>query len=421
MSDEEYSDTYEQISRDDASRSSSGSDSDSDSSRDSARRLMPPNRSGAPRSVSPVTAGVQPTWGLSVGQPPPEGSGDAGRRFLQTMFGVNAAAPADAPAAEISGVAKMYRHDCQNKSCPPRWSAFATLEDEDKDLKKRIADQPILHRHTKKAGKWVTQHFTIQCSTMRTIVEEVLEATFQDVDQIVEDWTFQPPYRELVHSWDALKEACAGLTDEKKKAAAKTLIDFLTPVLAVSVELLSMTRKTGKVEFENVWQIFPPGALAVTSLYGVETLCRVMRYQKMLLPEDFYWLITLEYVDWNGEKCGYGTTSKSIMRFTGLKQVRSLSVYALDFDDTAEEKKAEMLKRGRRFESLRGYHFLTCKENGRKIVIDDDDGAKQKAVSILISSTFHYLPSAIFGTFRLAILSLDYRVYFQSCYLYSTF
>jgi hypothetical protein len=206
-------------------------------------------------------------------------------------------------------------------------------------------DQPIVHRHTRISGKWVTQSFTVQCSVMRGILGEALEK-YQDLDMDVEDWTFKPPYRALVHRWDRLKEIQAALTDEAKTEAAKTLMEFLTPVLAGSVESLSMTRNTGKVEFDNVWQIFPPGALAVTSLYGVKKLCRVTRYQQMQMPHGFYWLIMLEYVHRNGQSCGYSSTSKSIMRSAGLKPVHSLSVYALDFDDVAQAKKAEMLKRG---------------------------------------------------------------------------
>ena len=206
----------------------------------------------------------------------------------------------------------------------------------------------------------------------------------------LEDWTLEPPYRALVHRWDRLKEIQAGLTDEAKVEAAKTLMEFLTPVLAGSVVSLSMTIKTGKVEFDNVWQIFPPGALAVTRLYGVETLCRVTRYQQMQMPGDFYWLITLEYVDWNGLSCGYSSTSKSITRFAGFRDVHSLTVYALDFNDAAQAKKAEMLKRGRRFESLRGYHFLTCNENGRKVMVNYHGEAKQKAVSQPMFFAFRY-------------------------------
>jgi hypothetical protein len=281
------------------------------------------------------------------------------------------------PAA---GVAELYQHDCPNESCPQRISEFATLDEEEENLYKRHADTPILHLHSHKKKKWVTEFFKIQCPIMRDILREALHK-YQDLDMDLKEWVFAPPYRALIHRWDKLKEIQAGLTDEEKIQPAKTLVEFLTPVLAGSVESLSETRKTGKVNFRNVWQIFAPGVLAVTNLYGVETLCRVTKYEKKSLPNNRYcWLIHLEYVDWNGQRCGYSTSSKSISKFSGFKHIRSLPVYALEFDGAAEEKKAEMLKRGRRFESLRGYHFLTCNENGRKVVLDDCT-ANLKAVS----------------------------------------
>jgi hypothetical protein len=285
--------------------------------------------------------------------------------------------------ADDAAVTKLYRHDCKSECCPERWSAFDSVDDEEKDLKQRTVNEPIVHRHRRKSGKWITHSFTVQCPTMRGILAEALDK-YQDLDMDLEDWTFEPPYRALVHRWDRLKEIQAELVDETKTEATNALMRFLTPVLAGSVESLSLTRKTGKVEFENVWQIFAPNTLAVTNIYGVETLCRVSRYEKMPYGvDDFIWVITLEYVDWNGQMCGYSNIAKTITRFNGFQHVHSLPVYALEFHPAAEAKKAAVLARGRRFESLRGYHFLTCNENGRKVVFSEDDKAKQKVVSYL--------------------------------------
>jgi hypothetical protein len=156
----------------------------------------------------------------------------------------------------------------------------------------------------------------------------------------------------------------------------------LTPVLASCVESLSQTRITGKVKFDNAWQIFAPGVLALTHFFGVETLCRICKYEYKAPArgEPLHLYVNIEYVDWNGQKCGYASTIKIISPFKGFKHVKDLPVYALSFNDDPDTKKQEILERGRRFEALRGYHHLTCKGNARKLIFDVDGAPKLKPV-----------------------------------------
>jgi hypothetical protein len=321
---------------------------------------------------------------MATGQAPPQ--------IAESVPGIRVAASEQNDTANrlalvkthnIEGVTRLYQHDCPLKCCPQRWSEFPSFQDEEDDLDRRTAKVPILHRHVYNNKKWVTQSFTIQCPVIKDIIRHALHK-YQDLDMDLEAWTFTPPYRALVHRWDKLKEIQMALTDAPKIASAKSLMEFLTPVLTESVESLSHTKRTGKINFNNVWQIFPPGVLALTKLYGVETICRVIKYEHKRIDNGPIWIITLEFVDWNGQKCGYSTTSKMIEKFDGFKHVKDLPVYAMSFDDASEEKQIQMLKRGRRFERFRGYHFLTCNENGRKIVFDEYGGSKLKAVRLLI-------------------------------------
>jgi hypothetical protein len=275
---------------------------------------------------------------------------------------------AAAPMPQVSMVGMLYRHDC--RYCGSRWSEFANLDEEHAHLGKKIAHIPIIHRHTYEDKHWVTSSFTIHNDAMKDILSRALDK-YQDLDMELENWMFRPPYRPIVHRWDRLKELQANTTNTLSKQVADTLMKFLEPILATSVDALSQTRRTGKISFEAVWQIFPPGELVLTKFFGVDTICRVLKYERQEVERTSFWIITTEYVDWNGENCGYTTTKTTIVEFDGFRRVTALPVYPLSFNSAAADIRSEMIERGRRFERLRGYHFLAC--SGKKVLLENSE------------------------------------------------
>ena len=276
---------------------------------------------------------------------------------------------------------KLYRHDCAYDSCPKRWSKFPNHEEDQENLKKETASDPIVHRHIFHDNKWQTQSFTIQCPHMRDHLLVALDK-YQDFDAGLEGWTFSPPYKPIVHRWEQLN-ALVGSTDAEKepekKAAIDKLMEFLNPIVAPSVKALAETRRTGKIGFEDVWQIFPPGDLVMTSFFGVPAVCRTTKYKLEEPPyEAPYWVISLEYLDWNGERCGYASTTVNIRYFGGARHVVQLPVYPLEFNKSAEAVRAQITERGRKFEKLRGYNFQKCV--GTKILLETKDPEERPEV-----------------------------------------
>src|SRR6266568_1026226 len=98
-----------------------------------------------------------------------------------------------APAPAMNAVTKLFRHDCQRKCCPKRWSTFADHEEEQENLKSSTTDDQILHRHIFTNRKWVTESFTIQSPAMRAHLKVAL-AKYQDFDLELENWAFKSPF-----------------------------------------------------------------------------------------------------------------------------------------------------------------------------------------------------------------------------------
>ncbi|KAI8635237.1 P-loop containing nucleoside triphosphate hydrolase protein [Xylariaceae sp. FL1651] len=284
---------------------------------------------------------------------------------------LNSTGEAEASALGYSSklVSNWYRHTCSYASCPERWCEFDNVSDEDTALIARTVNIPIIHRFFLLKGKWITTSITIQDVSMRRVLEEVLKK-YQDLDLHLDNYTFEPPYMPLCHRWETLKQYRADANEPSLKNAASALLAFLTPIVAASVASVAQTRTTGKVSFKNVWQIFPPNELVSTKFYGVEATCRVTGYKKR--PADAMnpagWIITMKYVDWNGEKSGFANTSLTIWDYDGYRRVTSLPVFPTSFLDDEASYKISMIDRGRKFEQFRGYHFMIA--NGTKIVLD---------------------------------------------------
>ena len=285
-------------------------------------------------------------------------------------------------------ISNWYEHKCNSRCCPNRWSEFDNVDDDVQDLSARTSQVPIIHRHVYLNKHWVTSSITFQDPAIKEVLTDVLHK-YQDLDMELENWTLPPPFMPLVHRWDELKQYHAKV-DNKLKNASSLLLAFLTPILAKSVVYLAQTKKTGKVNFDHVWMLFPPSALVMTKFYGVETICRVLKCKKR--PEDRCnpegWVIDMEYITWNGESASYATTTLTIWEFDGYRRATSLPVYPISYMSDEAEAKEKMIERGRKFERLRGYHYMVA--NGTKILLETEEPGQRSVSSASFSSFFAY-------------------------------
>lgn len=281
-------------------------------------------------------------------------------------------------------VAALYRHDCEGYGqCPPRWTAFKSFEEEDTDREARMAEMPIVHRHTFEDKKWETLSFTINDVHMQNLLSRAFEG-YQGLDMKLEHWTFQPPYRPLVHRWTVLNHLHDELMADDdaqadEKQAAQVLLDFLRPIMTPSIEALSQTRDTGMIYFDDVWKIFPPSELIVSKASGVPLVYRVLTYKLRKTYLETYWKLTVEYVDWDGSRCGYLEKTLHIPFFNGLSHVHSLDVYPLSFHKEPEVLRESLVERGRKFERLRGYYLQNYK--GKMLGLTGGERGQERAVS----------------------------------------
>ena len=213
----------------------------------------------------------------------------------------------------------------------------------------------------------------------------------QVIDGDAANWISEPPFKPFLHRWEkilgmqsqaAVISSMNGEGDTSRKEALDALVSFFDPLLKSGIESLATMRDKGSVSFADVWQLFPPGELIVTRQLDVDIVCRVVecREDKELAedgvtevegadPNSKSWRVEYQFADWYGEGAGgYVSVAKTIDKFSGSKKVRGLVVYPLSFSKDPEGMRS-MTARGRRFEELRGFHYL--EGSGVKVLIGD--------------------------------------------------
>lgn len=295
------------------------------------------------------------------------------------------------PVASPSEVTKLFRYDCLGGCCPSRWAKFPDQGSEQQSLEASVLSDPIVHRHVFQGTSWQTESFTVNDPAMRAQLNVALDG-YQDFDPELKSWGFSPPYEPLVHRLNNIEALILSADDAEGRNAMLLFMKFLRPILRPSIESVSKTKETGKVLFEDVWHIFPPGEVVLTKFYSVEAAARVVRYEKkrdrLGTPT---WEVELEYVDWNGGQSGYAKTTVAVGFFSGYKFVTSLAAYPLSFCPDEQEIRERLTARGRDFERLRGYHFR--KGLGTKILLETEKPEERPVNGRVIVDSFAYFSS----------------------------
>ncbi|KAI0147041.1 P-loop containing nucleoside triphosphate hydrolase protein [Xylariaceae sp. FL1272] len=264
-------------------------------------------------------------------------------------------------------VCNLYHHLCLAGSCPPRWSEHAQLELEQKELLDRTTDSPLIHRWQKNGKRWVSQCFSVQDPSMRTVLDEVLK----DYDLLT--YSYDTPYKPLCHRWEALAKYHDEVQSSELKSAASDLRKFLSPVLRSTLDSMKRLRETGKIHFQELWQIFDRGMLVVARVNDVETVCQVTFCAG---DQHSYFMATIRYLDWDGVRVGFKTLNVEILPFGELKRVNSLPLFPLSFHEDEPGFRKSILMRGRVFEQICLAEWTCSKlDDSAEIVVAD--GAKR--------------------------------------------
>ncbi|KLU90774.1 hypothetical protein MAPG_10625 [Magnaporthiopsis poae ATCC 64411] len=307
--------------------------------------------------------------------------------------------PPSSSEDEAATVVKLWRHDC--KQCPSRWSRFQLRKDEESAVEEQMAKMPIVHRQTYSDETWTTASFTVNHSLMREVLAKVLDG-YPGFDLAFHGWTFQPPYRPIVHRWHKLQDFLrTAPKDDRLFSAARLLAGCVNSIVCFELKAVETIRLEKKIAFQFLWYIFVPGELAMDWWYGRDMVTRILKCELGSERENnkttSFWTVDTEFVNWNGDEYGYRTMTHKISYYEGYCDITSLSVWPMSFSsEPAESITSRMVARGRKFAGFCGSSHVV-RYDGQRLHAASGGQQIDKPTSgrVILDAAAYYLHSTV--------------------------
>lgn len=201
---------------------------------------------------------------------------------------------------------------------------------------------------------FVLHSIIIQSPLIRKVLSTFLVG-YPGINTESKTLSFEAPFQPLFHCWEDILTAAKEDTITETRNHLGVLIETLESSFEYLNELLTDCRTHGAISFNALWTILRPGILIYSTHNGQEC---IMRLQSVFRSDANYQL-SCEYIDWDGLFFGYGTRFEHIQYYEGTAHVSGLGlgVMPLDLHPQSLEIKDRLMKRGKRFEALKGFHF----------------------------------------------------------------
>jgi AAA+ superfamily predicted ATPase len=165
------------------------------------------------------------------------------------------------------------------------------------------------------------------------------------------------PNDEIFRYRDHIKQAAekkGGLAMEH----AEVLMTLIESEYSGRIEDIQYMFPTGTTNYEIIREAYWPGELIVDACSGRVFRLTGVDYVDNPWDREFYLAIHADYIDHNGKEFGTVSREFQINKFEGVEYFKDLNVFPLKYHPRAEEIKATLLKRGKRFAALKGQHHL---------------------------------------------------------------
>ncbi|MCJ1282348.1 hypothetical protein MMC26_001671 [Xylographa opegraphella] len=273
----------------------------------------------------------------------------------------------------------------------PKPSTYATISEEalqsDVDLAKVMTnnvhgDAAVLIRQRNGHGgedPFVMHSITVQSPLIKSSLQKVLKG-YPGVSPELDNVTFDAPFEPLFHRWDSLLKASRDESSTEARKHLKILIDILEPEFAKSRNILRECRTHGVVTFESSWLIFTPGDLVYRVVDGQECITRLNEASYVTSQGKRYFELLSENVDFDGHVFGFGASDILIDNYRGTMKTKDLVAMPLEMCTDKLNIKERLIRRGRKFEQLRGYNIKAYK--GSVTMFDQEWGTENQRANV---------------------------------------
>ncbi|KXJ97123.1 P-loop containing nucleoside triphosphate hydrolase protein, partial [Microdochium bolleyi] len=216
-------------------------------------------------------------------------------------------------------------------------------------------------RHFNNEGEHAYTKLVVNSKPLRELLSEVI-GDYPGYQLNGDDMQIASPYHSLFHRRQRIAEEGRKrfADDEVSLAQHKLLTDWIDNHFKLDIAAYEqcIDAKTKTIAFDHLWTIFPAGQIVYAKVIGNNRAFRVKSswYDMGEIPGLG---LTVTYIDYDGERLGSRKMDLFIHKYATQAELCDLDVMPLALSDDADSLRAELLERGRRFESyLGGQHFL---------------------------------------------------------------
>ena len=191
----------------------------------------------------------------------------------------------------------------------------------------------------------------------------------------------------LFHYRRELEAHASMLKDQRAKEHVTFCLQFMTTFLRkeiLSYQTFMQDKDTlPGLEFQSLWMAFKPGALLYQEVNSVDVICRLRRmYKSKPLDPLAFWQLETEVLMCTGKTLDFIYHHVEISHYDDYKPLNELKIFPLEYHHRQESIKASILRRGKKYVSLRGIHH--CSYEGLADVFESDKDIQSLMVSLYI-------------------------------------
>jgi len=178
----------------------------------------------------------------------------------------------------------------------------------------------------------------------------------------MDDMQISSPYHSLFHCRKKIDDEGRKrfAKDETSLAQHSVLMEWITKHFELDIAAYEQCvgAKVKTIAYDHLWTIFPAHQIVYARVMNHSRAFRVKTnwYDNSDIPGLG---INVSYIDYDGERLGTRKMDLFLHKYANQQELTDLDVMPLALQDDAESLRAELLERGRKFESLiGGQHFM---------------------------------------------------------------
>jgi hypothetical protein len=272
----------------------------------------------------------------------------------------------------VTEIKPLYEGRANYCTCCKVWDDEKPFDHDNAELReleeKKRQRYAILRRQTRHGrGTWKTHSLVINSKTIRERLVTVF-SDYPSVDPHAVELSFTPPFLPFVHRWEQLMQLRKEEKDELALEHLTLLIDTLGPETELSFRSLQNIENTGYVAFEDLELVYVLGETIVQ--ISADIIAAGVLRDVSLKPKsgESVYVFSVDVVDWDGAKFGVKEELWYLEEYKGSRRLTELEILPLDKLPEPSQTKERLIAQGRKFESLRGYHFCTYVGNAKVLV-----------------------------------------------------